>query len=233
MPASSSSCFRPAGASSTSDSGGCSATSRWSGVAAAGEVQHHDVVFRVDDRADLVQRLAQVGHGREGHGQQRLRIVDQHHRASVGPPAAVHRRLRGLRIVAIRAGPAVGREADEIEVGLPGRSSSRFSSTWFKRNACAASTGFGAGVELPDAGSASDAPRHHGSLVISALPNQIGAASSRPAADRAQPAERRHRRERDRDAPDQHDHDPATRSRTRRADAPRRTSCPAERRSGR
>ncbi len=32
----------------------------------------------------------------------------------------------------------------------------------------------------PVAGSASSAPRHHGSLVISALPNQIGAASSRP-----------------------------------------------------
>ncbi len=68
------------------------------GRAAAGEIDHHDIVLGVDDRTDLVQRLAEVGHRRERHGQQRLRIVDQHHRASVRAPAAVHRRLRGLRI---------------------------------------------------------------------------------------------------------------------------------------
>ena len=86
-------------------------------AAVAHEVQHHHVVFGIDDRADLVQRLAQVGDGGEGSGEERPRIVEQHHRPAVGAPARIHHLLRRLDVLAEDIAAAIRRKADEVEIG--------------------------------------------------------------------------------------------------------------------
>ena len=86
----------------------------------ARQVHHHDVVVRVDRRADFVERFAQVGHGRERRRQQRLRIVDEHDRAAARAPALVHDVLRGLDVPAEHVLRPIRCKADEIEIGHAG-----------------------------------------------------------------------------------------------------------------
>ena len=68
-------------------------------------------------RADLVQRLAQVGHGGGGRFEQRPRIVDERQRAAFRAPALVHHALRGKHVLAKHVLARVAGEADEVEVG--------------------------------------------------------------------------------------------------------------------
>ncbi len=120
IPASSSSWRRPGGVSSTNDSGGRSAVSRGPLPPGLRQVQHHDVVVRVDRGADFIERFAQVRDRGKGRRQQRLRAVDEQQRPVRRPPALVHHLLRGIDVDAKAIVAPIRRKADEIQVGRGG-----------------------------------------------------------------------------------------------------------------
>ncbi len=90
-------------------------------VGRTGQVEHHDILARIDRSRDLLQRLAQVGDGRHRRVEQRRRAVEEDKRAVGRLPALVHDVLRGEHVLAKGPVARVAGKTDEIEIGFAWR----------------------------------------------------------------------------------------------------------------